>query len=92
MSLIEHLNSLAPGAFIRMNTLYTCIAGLYHELKSTIYFKFSEVKPYIVNDRLFSEPIKRDMFAQYDYDENDRTRGKKEKEPTYDEPRFVRFV
>lgn len=50
----------------------------------------TKVKPYIVNDRLFSEPIKRDMFAQYDYDENDRTREKKEKEPTYDEPRFVR--
>ena len=47
-------------------------------------------KPYIVNDRLFSEPVKRSMFSQYDYDQRDRNQDKKEREPTYDEPRFVR--
>ena len=46
-------------------------------------------KPYIVNDRLFSEPVKRSMFSQYDYDQRDRNQDK-EREPTYDEPRFVR--
>ena len=56
---------------------------------SLLYLYIPEVKPYIVNDRLFSEPVKRSMFAQYDFEETDRNR-EKEKVPTYDEPRFVR--
>lgn len=49
----------------------------------------TKVKPYIVNERLFSEPIKRNMFAEFDYDETEQTK-RKDKAPTYDEPRFVR--
>ncbi|XP_045162569.2 uncharacterized protein LOC123527278 isoform X2 [Mercenaria mercenaria] len=49
----------------------------------------TKVKPYIVNDRLFPEPIKKSLFADYDYQEPD-TSHVKEKEPTYEEPRFVR--
>ncbi|XP_060593933.1 uncharacterized protein LOC132748361 isoform X2 [Ruditapes philippinarum] len=49
----------------------------------------TKVKPYVVNNRLFPEPIKKSLFADYDYQEPD-TSHVKEKEPTYDEPRFVR--
>ena len=52
-------------------------------------FLISEVKPYLVNDRLFSEPVSRNMFAPYDHEEpGDRER--KQREGTYEEPRFVR--
>lgn len=49
----------------------------------------TKVKPYVVNDRLFAEPIKRSMFADHDYEESGASHNK-EREPTYDEPRFVR--
>ena len=48
-----------------------------------------EVKPYLVNERLFSEPVSRNMFAPYDHDET-ADRERKQKEGTYEEPRFVR--
>ncbi|XP_052226704.1 uncharacterized protein LOC127841685 isoform X2 [Dreissena polymorpha] len=48
----------------------------------------TKVKPYIVNERLFAEPIQRSLFAGYDYQE---TEPRKDNEkPTYEEPRFVR--
>ncbi|KAL3862297.1 hypothetical protein ACJMK2_008276 [Sinanodonta woodiana] len=47
----------------------------------------TKVKPYTVNDRLFTKPLKNSLFA--DYQEEDRS-SRKEPEPTYEEPRFVR--
>lgn len=53
-------------------------------------FLFSEVKPYVVNDRLFAEPVKKSLFADYDYQEPNSDHLP-ERSPTYDEPRFVRY-
>ncbi|XP_041378014.1 uncharacterized protein LOC121390296 [Gigantopelta aegis] len=51
----------------------------------------SKVKPYIVNDRLFTTPLKRclldDLGAANDEDEK---KNERQKEPCYEEPRFVR--
>ncbi|KAL4221518.1 hypothetical protein ACF0H5_019775 [Mactra antiquata] len=49
----------------------------------------TKVKPYVVNDRLFPEPVQRSLFADYDYQEPE-ARKDEERVPTYDEPRFVR--
>ena len=50
----------------------------------------TEVKPYVVNDRLFPEPVQKSLFADYDYNEPGPSQVP-EREPTYDEPRFVRY-
>ncbi|OWF44084.1 uncharacterized protein LOC110458917 isoform X2 [Mizuhopecten yessoensis] len=47
----------------------------------------TKVKPYTVNDRLFTEPLKQQVF---DYSTNDDKEHKKTKPPTFEEPRFVR--
>ncbi|XP_052819748.1 uncharacterized protein LOC128245583 isoform X2 [Mya arenaria] len=49
----------------------------------------TKVKPYVVNDRLFAEPVHRSLFADYDYQEP-QTSQESDTKPTYDEPRFVR--
>lgn len=47
----------------------------------------TKVKPYTVNDRLFTEPLKQQVFH---YDDNEDRDPKKTKPPTFEEPRFVR--
>ncbi|KAK3597802.1 hypothetical protein CHS0354_006172 [Potamilus streckersoni] len=49
----------------------------------------TKVKPYTVNDRLFTKPLKNSLFADYQGQEEDIS-SRKETEPTYEEPRFVR--
>lgn len=49
----------------------------------------TEVKPYIVNDRLFTEPLKNTFLPGEDIDSpEDRKTAKK---PTQENPRFVRY-
>lgn len=49
----------------------------------------TEVKPYIVNDRLFTEPLKNTLLPGEDIDSSeDRKTAKK---PTQENPRFVRY-
>lgn len=53
----------------------------------------TRVKPYKVNERLFTTPVKKSLFAgsiQYDSDEEKEGKNRKEKEPTFEQPRFVR--
>jgi hypothetical protein len=52
---------------------------------------FLEVKPYQVNDRLFTEPIKDHLFPGQD-EVDDIPYYKKSKKPTHEEPRFIRYV
>ncbi|XP_033763873.1 uncharacterized protein LOC117345044 [Pecten maximus] len=47
----------------------------------------TKVKPYTVNDRLFTEPLKQQVF---NYDDDRDKDPKKTKPPTFEEPRFVR--
>ncbi len=54
-----------------------------------IYYVVSEVKPYMVNERLFPEPIQRSLWA--DYDNQEPHLRQEEREGTYEEPRFVRY-
>lgn len=49
----------------------------------------TKVKPYQVNDRLFTEPIKDHLFPGQD-EVDDIPYYKKSKKPTHEEPRFVR--
>lgn len=48
-----------------------------------------------MNERLFTTPVKKSLFAgsiQYDSDEEKEGKNRKEKEPTFEQPRFVRYV
>ncbi|XP_060085565.1 uncharacterized protein LOC132564947 [Ylistrum balloti] len=47
----------------------------------------TKVKPYTVNDRLFTEPLKQGVF---NYSDSEDKETKKSKPPTFEEPRFVR--
>ncbi|CAC5407381.1 unnamed protein product [Mytilus coruscus] len=49
----------------------------------------TKVKPYQVNDRLFTEPIKDHLFPGHEDVEGDLPHHSKKK-PTYEQPRFVR--
>lgn len=49
----------------------------------------TKVKPYQVNDRLFTEPIKDHLFPGHEEVEGDLPHHSKKK-PTYEQPRFVR--
>ena len=51
-----------------------------------------EVHPYIVNERLFTQPFKSGLIDYGDTDEKDRHRETEKKAPTEENPRFVRYL